>query len=94
MYIVVGMNSDSEDRLKQLEILMEKKQRHSNRLCWIRWDPNSDFGYDIEDAREDIHWMIYEIRRLREENAELKAFADSFREKLEKEIGPRGKPPL
>lgn len=69
--------------MEQLERLLEKNDRRGSRLCWIRWDPNSKYGYDINDAREEIRWMVYEIKQLREENAELKAFVDNFREAME-----------
>lgn len=77
-----------EKRLNVIEDLLKTREKRGSRLCWIRWDPNSSYGYDIEDAREDIEWMIYEIKRLQEENAELRSFADMFRETVEKEVGP------
>lgn len=81
------MDSKSDpDRLNHLEQKLNKNERRGTRLCWISWDSNSKYGYQIDDAREEVRWMIYEIRRLREENAELKAFADKFREALEDEI--------
>ena len=80
------MDEEDNDRLAKMEKLLEKKDRKGNRLCWIRWDPNSKYGYEIEDAREEIRWMVYEIRRLKEENAELKSFVDNFRLALETEM--------
>ena len=80
------MEEDDNDRLAKMEKLLEKKDRKGNRLCWIRWDPNSKYGYEIEDAREEVRWMVYEIRRLKEENAELKSFVDNFRLALETEM--------
>ena len=80
------MNKDDDERLQRLEIQLEKNDRKGNRLCWIRWDPNSKFGYEIEDAREEIRWMVYEIRKLKEENAELKEFVDNFREAVERDL--------
>ncbi|MDF1567494.1 MAG: hypothetical protein P1P77_05700 [Spirochaetaceae bacterium] len=80
------MEEEDNDRLAKMEKLLEKKDRKGNRLCWIRWDPNSKYGYEIEDAREEIRWMVYEIRRLKEENAELKSFVDNFRLALETEM--------
>jgi len=80
------VEEDDNDRLAKMEKLLEKKDRKGNRLCWIRWDPNSKYGYEIEDAREEIRWMVYEIRRLKEENAELKSFVDNFRLALETEM--------
>ncbi len=77
---------DESERLARLELLLEKNDRRGSRLCWIRWDPNSKFGYEIDDAREDIRWMVYEIKKLREENAELKSFVDNFREAMEDEF--------
>ncbi len=77
---------DESERLARLELLMEKNDRRGSRLCWIRWDPNSKYGYEIDDAREDIRWMVYEIKKLREENAELKSFVDNFREAMEDEF--------
>jgi hypothetical protein len=77
---------DESERLARLELLLEKNDRRGSRLCWIRWDPNSKYGYEIDDAREDIRWMIYEIKKLREENAELKSFVDNFREAMEDEF--------
>lgn len=74
---------DDTDRLNRLEQVLEKKDRRGSRLCWISWDSNSTYGYEITDAREEVRWMVYEIKKLREENAELKAFADSFREAIE-----------
>lgn len=74
---------DDTERLEKLEQKLEKNNRRGSRLCWIRWDPNSKYGYDINDAREEIRWMVYEIKQLREENAELKAFVDNFREAME-----------
>lgn len=62
---------------------MEDKNKKGSRLCWIRWNPSSRYGYEIDDAREEIQWMIYEIRRLKDENAELKSFVDNFREAME-----------
>ncbi|RKX17478.1 MAG: hypothetical protein DRP51_10775 [Candidatus Zixiibacteriota bacterium] len=77
---------EETERLARLELLLEKNERRGSRLCWIRWDPNSKYGYEIDDAREDIRWMIYEIKKLREENTELKSFVDNFREAMEDEF--------
>ena len=74
------------DRLAELEELFRKRKNQNNQLCWIRYNPVSEFGYDIEDATEDIEWMIHEIRRLRDENAHLQEFADSYRKDLHKDI--------
>ena len=77
---------ENPDRLEFIEELLEKKDKQKNGLFWIRWKPGSKFGYEINDAREDINWMIYEIKRLQQENKELKEFVDSFRKALEDEL--------
>ena len=79
--------ADDTDRLLRLEQLLEKNDRRGSRLSWIRWNPNSKYGYEIDDAREEIRWMVYEIKKLREENAELKSFVDNFREAMEEQLG-------
>jgi len=83
---IVTTVDDETERLDRIEKLLEKKERRGSRLCWIRWDPNSKYGYQIDDAREEVRWMVYEIRRLRGENAELKEFVDSFRNSVEDEF--------
>lgn len=74
------------ERLTRLEELLEKNDRKGSRICWIRWNPDSRFGYQIDDAREDVRWMIYEIKRLREEHRELKEFVDMYRNEMTREI--------
>ncbi len=82
------MNNEEkrDDRLKELEELLTKKKKRGNQLYWIKYNPASDFDYDIKDATEDITWMIYEIRRLREENEQFREFIDSYRKELSQEI--------
>ena len=81
------MKQLSEQRLNAVEDLLDTRERRGSRLCWIRWNPNAGYGYEIEDAREDIEWMLYEIKRLKQENAELQSFAESFRDMVESEVG-------
>ena len=82
------VEKDSEDRLKKIEKLLEDKTQKGSRLCWIRWNPNSKKGYEIDDALEDVHWMIYEISRLKKENRELKIFIDDYRRDLYLDLNP------
>ena len=70
------------DRLEKLERTLEENHRRSRRLCWIQWNPDSKYGYTIEDAREDVRWMIYEIKRLKTENQELLSFAERYRQTI------------
>lgn len=55
-----------EDRLDHVR----KKLKQAN-VYYSRYNPRSDMMYDVEEARDDIRWMVYEIERLREENARL-----------------------
>ena len=79
----------SEDRLKKVERLFTRKKHWKNQLCWIKYNPLAEYNYDIENAEEDFEWMIYEIKRLREENAQYREFIDTIRGQLEDEM--RGK---
>jgi alanyl-tRNA synthetase len=76
-----------EDRLKTIERLLEQKKRQRNQLCWLRYNASSQFKYDVENAEEDVAWMIFEIKRLREENQNYKEFIDSLRRQMEGELG-------
>ncbi|HKK65745.1 MAG TPA: hypothetical protein VJ967_07810 [Clostridia bacterium] len=76
-----------EDRLKTIEGLLERKKRQGNQLCWLRYNHGSQFKYDVENAEEDVAWMIFEIKRLREENQNYKEFIDSLRRQMEGELG-------
>ena len=76
-----------QDRLKKIEQLLERKKRQGNQLCWLRYNAGSQFKYEVENAEEDIAWMIFEIKRLREENQNYKEFIDSLRRQMEGELG-------
>ncbi len=80
---------NSQDRLKKIEQLLERKKREGNQLCWLRYNRSAQFKYDVENAEEDITWMIFEIKRLREENQNYKEFIDSLRLQMENELGIR-----
>ena len=77
----------TQDRLKKIEQLLERKKREGNQLCWLRFNRSSQFKYDVENAEEDVAWMIFEIKRLREENKNYKEFIDSLRIQMENELG-------
>lgn len=78
--------SNKNDRLDKVEALLTRKKRNGNQICWIKYNPESDMSYDIIDAEEDIEWMIYEIKQLREENRELKEFAKALRDQIAEEL--------
>ena len=76
-----------KDRLREIEDLLERKKRQGNQLCWLKYNRNAEMKYDIQNAEEDIRWMIYEIKRLREENQNYKEFIDSIRTQMASELG-------
>ena len=86
--------NEKNDHLADLEELLKLKKRNKNQICWIKFNPASDMSYDIVDAEEDIKWMIYEIKRLRNENKELKEFAETLRDQMTEELESHQKPPL
>jgi len=77
---------NKNDRLAELEKKLSLKKNKGNQLYWIKYNPGAEFDYDIEDATEDIQWMIYEIKRLRDENDQYREFVDSYKEQIEKEL--------
>ena len=78
--------NDENDRLKKVEELLKRKKSNGNQICWIKYNPDSDLNYDILDAEEDIKWMLFEIQRLRNENKELKEFAETLRDQMSEEL--------
>ena len=76
----------STERLDELERKCKRQKRHGTQLLWVKYNPSAEYRYDLVDAREDIEWMIAEIRRLREENASLREGLDALREQLRTEI--------
>lgn len=76
-----------KDRLQEIEDLLARKKRQGNQLCWLKYNRNAEMKYDIVNAEEDIRWMIYEIKRLREENHNYKEFIDAVRKQMATELG-------
>jgi hypothetical protein len=60
-----------EDRLEHV-----KKKIKQAKVYYSRYNPRSDMMYDVEECGDDIRWMIYEVERLREENAQLRRHLD------------------
>jgi hypothetical protein len=56
-----------EDRLSHI-----KKKLKKSRVYYSRYSPRSEMMYELDEADEDLNWMVYEIERLREENGALK----------------------
>jgi len=56
-----------EDRLNHI-----KKRIKKSKLYYSRYSPRSDMMYEVDEADEDVNWMVYEIERLREENGMLR----------------------
>jgi hypothetical protein len=56
-----------EDRLKHII-----KHVNQARVYYSRYSPRSELMYEVDEADDDVRWMIYEIERLREENKTLR----------------------
>ena len=56
-----------EDRLSHI-----KKRLQKGKIYYSRYSPRSDMMYEVDEADEDLNWMVYEIERLREENQVLR----------------------
>jgi hypothetical protein len=80
------LKKDDKNRILLFEKLFKKKKRNNNQLIWAKYNPESQYGFDIESAEEDVEWMIYEIKRLQEENKRFKEFIDTLRKQMEKEL--------
>ncbi len=61
-----------EDRLNHI-----KKRLKQSKVYYSRYSPRSDMMYEIDEADDDLSWMIYEIERLREESRVLRERLES-----------------
>ncbi|UCF98035.1 MAG: hypothetical protein JSV89_00515 [Spirochaetaceae bacterium] len=56
-----------EDRLNHI-----KRRLQKSKVYYSRYNPRSDMMYEVDEAGDDLKWMMYEIERLREENRVLR----------------------
>jgi hypothetical protein len=49
--------------IDRLEHIRNRLKR--SKVYYSRYNPSADLLYDVEDAEEDVRWMLYEIERLR-----------------------------
>jgi len=49
-----------EDRLEYI-----RKKIKGCKVYYSRYSPRAEMMYEIEDAGDDVQWMIHEIERLR-----------------------------
>ena len=54
----------------RLDVIKEKVK--NRQTIYKIYNPKADYMFDIEDADEDVNWMLYEIERLRGLVAEKK----------------------
>ncbi len=80
---------ESKDRLAHFEKQFSRKIKNGTQLFWMKYNPGNQYKYDLSDAREDVEWMMAEIKRLREENSQLKEFIDSIKEQISNELDPK-----
>jgi RecJ-like exonuclease len=48
----------------RLEYIRDRLKR--NRVYYSRYNPSAELMYEVEDAGEDMRWMVHEIERLRD----------------------------
>ena len=51
-----------QDRLEFIQAKLKQCK-----VYYSRYSPRSELMYEIEEAEEDVGWMVYEIERLRKE---------------------------
>jgi regulator of replication initiation timing len=56
-----------EDRLIHI-----KKRMKKSKVYYSRYSPRAELLYEVDEADEDLKWMVYEIERLRGENESLR----------------------
>ena len=64
-----GVDPDTprEDRLDHIRRLLKERTAY-----WSVYNPRSSYLYDVEEAGDDIRWLVAEIERL---GGEVKRFA-------------------
>lgn len=67
-----------DDRLSHI-----KKRLKKSRVYYSRYSPRADMMYEVDEADEDLHWMVYEIERLRKEIEVLRRRSSSELEEPE-----------
>lgn len=78
-------NTDS-DRLARLEELFRRKKKNQTQLFWMKYNPVADYKWDLIDAREDVEWMISEIKRLREELSMYRELTEELKRQIQDEL--------
>ena len=73
------------DRLAELEENFRRKKRNRTQLFWMKYNPGADYKWDLVDAREDVEWMISEIKRLREELQMYRELTDELKRQLQEQ---------
>jgi len=48
-----------EDRLERIRRLLKERKAY-----WSAYNPGSPYLYDVEEAGDDIRWLLGEIERL------------------------------
>jgi len=60
------------DRPADRLAVIERKLKNA-RVYYSRYSPSAAFMYDVENAEEDVRWLIYEVARLRTRIRELES---------------------
>jgi len=63
-----------------------KDKRKGKQLLYKSRNKYAEYGFDLFDADEDFDWMLYEIEKLRNENAQLQEFISELKRQMEQEL--------
>lgn len=74
------------DRLSDLEKNFERKKKYGTQLYWIKYNRSAEYAFDLVDAREDVEWLIAELRQLRSENSHLREMLAVLRDQLHNDL--------
>lgn len=78
---------NGRDRLAELEENFRRKKKNRTQLFWMKYNPVADYKWDLVDAKEDVEWMISEIKRLREQLDMYKELTEELKRQIRDEIG-------
>lgn len=84
---VPQMSAEKEsDRLARLEELFRRKKKNQTQLFWMKYNPVAEYKWDLIDAREDVEWMIAEIKRLREELSLYRELTEELKRQIQEDL--------
>jgi len=76
----------ASDRLARLEELFRRKKKNQTQLFWMKYNPVAEYKWDLIDAREDVEWMVAEIKRLREELSLYRELTEELKRQIQEDL--------